>query len=155
MKMSQLNLTTTNKIAQAVPLCVDLDGTLVATNILHESLIAVAGNLTVLASILSWLVAGKAVLKRELARCAPLEPTLLPYNQPLLDYLRKEKDRGRYLVLATAADRGIAEAINEHLGLFDEIIASDGMRNLRSGAKARALVDRFGKQGFAYAGSDR
>jgi 4-hydroxybenzoate polyprenyltransferase len=139
----------------ALPLCVDLDGTLLATNTLHETLVAVAGNPTVLALIPGWLLAGKAVLKRELARRAPLDPTLLPYNRPLLEYLRKEKACGRYLVLATAADRSIAEVVNAHLGLFDEIIASDGVRNLRGEAKARALSERFGAQGFAYAGNDR
>jgi len=120
------------------PLCVDLDGTLIATNTLHETLIAVAGNPVVLASLPRWLMAGKAVLKRELARRASLDPTLLPYNQPLLEYLRREKASGRYLVLATAADRSLAEAVQTHLGLFDEslpptvCVTSEARRKRRS-----------------------
>jgi 4-hydroxybenzoate polyprenyltransferase/phosphoserine phosphatase len=154
--MSQTNLHRANKAVHTVPpLCVDLDGTLIATNTLHETLIAVAGNPAVLASLPRWLMAGKAVLKRELARSASLNMTLLPYNQPLLEYLRREKASGRYLVLATAADRSIAEAVQAHLGLFDEIIASDGVCNLRGKTKAKVLAERFGEQGFAYAGNDR
>jgi len=154
--MSQTNLHRATKAVHTVPpLCVDLDSTLIATNTLHETLIAVAGNPVVLASLPRWLMAGKAVLKRELARRASLDPTLLPYNQPLLEYLRREKASGRYLVLATAADRSLAEAVQTHLGLFDEIIASDGVRNLRGKTKAQVLAERFREQGFAYAGSDR
>ena len=93
--MSQTNLQRVTKAVYTVPpLCVDLDGTLIMTNTLHEALIAVAGNPVVLASIPRWLVAGKAVLKRELVRRASLDPALLPYNQPLLEYLRREKASG-------------------------------------------------------------
>src|SRR5262249_34208007 len=147
-------LATTTEVSQtAPPLCVDLDGTLVATNTFHETLVAVAGHPAVLAALPRWLVAGQTVLKRELARGAALDPALLPYNQSLLEYLRQEKASGRYLVLATAADYSLAEAVNAHLGLFDEIIASDGVCTLRGEAKAKALADRFGVQGFAYAGN--
>jgi 4-hydroxybenzoate polyprenyltransferase len=154
--MSHTNLhKAANAVRAALPLCVDLDGTLVTTNTLHETLLAVAGNLAVLALLPCWLLRGKALLKRELAHRASLDPTLLPYNQPLLEYLQREKASGRYLVLATAADRSIAEAIQAHLGLFDEIIASDGVHNLRGETKARVLAERFREQGFAYAGNDR
>jgi len=57
------------------------------------------------------------------------------------------------LVLATAADRRIAQKIADHLSIFDEVIASDGRNNLGGAAKAEALVERFGSKGFIYAGN--
>jgi 4-hydroxybenzoate polyprenyltransferase len=141
--------------AETVALCVDLDGTLVYTNTLHEAFLATVADIHTLLAVPLWLWTGKARLKQELARRARIDPTLLPYNERLLTYLREQKCAGRYLVLVTAADRSIAEAVNAHLGLFDEIIASDGNRNLRGAEKARALVERFGVRGFSYAGNDR
>ena len=61
---------------------------------------------------------------------------------------------GRKLVLATAADQRVAQAVADFLDLFDEVIASDGERNLKGEAKAAALVARFGMRGFSYVGND-
>ena len=143
-------------ITQAIVLCVDLDGTLVNTNTLHEAFVAACSDLSTLLAIPAWLRAGgKARLKQELAQRAQLDPLLLPYNEALLTYLRAQKCAGRSLVLVTAADRSIAEAVAAHLGLFDAIIASEHGRNLGGGAKVGALVARFGEEGFAYAGNDK
>lgn len=82
-----------------------------------------------------------------------IDVTRLPYNGPFIEFLRNEKARGRRLVLATAAHKEIAESVAAHLGIFDEVLASDGSRNLKGKAKALALVDRFGEDGFVYAGN--
>ena len=74
---------------------------------------------------------------------------------PLLEYLIKEKRRGRWLVLATAADERTACLVADHLNIFDEIIASDGTNNLKGKQKAYALSRRYGVKGFDYAGNDR
>lgn len=139
----------------ARPLCVDLDGTLLSTDSLEESAVAAMANapLTLLRLPL-WLAAGKAVLKRELATRWRFDPATLPYSPAVIEHLKAERAAGRRLVLCTAADRRIAEAIAAHLGIFDEVIASDGERNLRGPAKAAALVARFGPQGFDYMGND-
>ncbi|MBL6750243.1 MAG: UbiA family prenyltransferase [Nevskia sp.] len=136
-----------------VPLAVDLDGTLVRSDLLLESLFEfVRGNPAGLFKLPAWLARGRAVLKQRLARLAPPDAHTLPYNAELLDYLRQEKSRGRRLVLATAADRAVAEAVAQELGLFDTVLASDGVTNLDGPAKRERLVAEYGEGGFDYAG---
>ncbi len=137
-----------------LPLCVDLDGTLLATDSLQEAAIAAClADPRILAALPRWLLEGKARLKEALAQRWDFEPAQLPYNLELLAYLQEQKARGRMLVLATAADRRIAQKIAAHLGLFDAVIASDGTANRGGSAKAAALIERFGAKGFVYAGN--
>src|SRR6185437_8026185 len=136
------------------PLCVDLDGTLVRTDLLQEGVCALAGD-PQLFSILAKLLRGRAAFKQSVAAQAPIDPSLLPYNEALLTYLRAQKAAGRYLVLATASDQRVARSIADHLGIFDEVIASDGTHNLKGEEKARALVAKFGAKSFSYAGNAR
>ena len=100
-----------------------------------------------------WLREGKAVLKRRLADGSPFDAASLPYNVELIDWLRQQKGAGRTLILCTASDIAIATAIARHLGLFDEVMASDGVLNLAGANKAAALERRFGRAGFDYAGN--
>lgn len=140
----------------SLPLCVDLDGSLLRTDTLAEALIAASRNWRVARRLPALLFSGKAGLKAGLAESVTVDPVLLPFNEAALTFLRAEKAAGRVLVLATAANCRIAEAVNRHLGgLFDEVIASDETSNLRGVAKAEALVARFGENGFTYAGNDR
>lgn len=136
------------------PLIVDLDGTLIHTDMLHESALRAlrASPLGVL-RIPLWLGQGKAVLKRHLANGSTFNPEALPYNLVLLDWLRQQKRAGRRLILCTASDQSIALAIAAHLDLFDEVMASDGVVNLAGENKAAALEARFGRAGFDYAGN--
>ena len=137
-----------------VPLVVDLDGTLIRTDVLYESVIGlVARNPLYIVSMVFWLLRGKAAFKREVARRLVPDPTSLPYHAELLDYLHDQKTNGRRLVLATASDEGPARQIAAHLGLFDEVHASDGVTNLSATAKRDRLVQRYGERGFDYAGN--
>ena len=83
-----------------------------------------------------WLMHGRAHLKAELARHAPLDAARLPYNAELLHYLQNERRAGRQIYLATGADRSLAERVAAHLGIFAGVLASDGSTNLTSGKKA-------------------
>jgi 4-hydroxybenzoate polyprenyltransferase/phosphoserine phosphatase len=139
-------------LAVALPLCVDLDGTLVRSDTLVEGFCALATDPRVFGA-LRRLANGRAAFKQAVAAGVRLDPALLPYNETLLAYLRTQKAAGRRLILATAADQRIAHVIAAHLGIFDEVIASDGTNNLKGAAKARALTDRFGVKGFVYAGN--
>jgi 4-hydroxybenzoate polyprenyltransferase/phosphoserine phosphatase len=142
--------------AAVAPIVVDLDGTLILTDMLHESTLRVARDHPgQLLRVPFWLAQGKAVLKSRLAERAPFDATSLPYNTPLLNWLREQKAAGRSLILCTASDVAIATAIAAHLGLFDEVMASDGTVNLAGRHKAAALVARFGERGFDYAGNSR
>ena len=137
-----------------VPLCVDGDGTLIRSDVLVESAIELLKrNPLYLFAFPVWLARGRAHLKRQIARRVAIDSALLPYNEQLLELLSTEKKRGRRLVLATAADELIARAIATHIGLFEEVIASDGDTNLSGHKKRDALVTRFGSGGFDYAGN--
>ena len=139
---------------QGLPLCVDLDGTLIHSDMLHESSLRLLGEspLSVF-KIPFWLASGKAVLKRKLTDRLSFDPAALPYNQELIVWLRRQRAEGRCLVLCTASDYGVAEAIAAHLNLFDAVLASDGVVNLAGRHKAEALVARYGEKGFDYAGN--
>ena len=142
------------KTRHAVPLVVDLDGTLTPCDTLAESTLkAVKHHLASLLRIPLWLLKGRAFLKRRIAIIADdhFNPAALPYNEALLDYLRSERARGRQLILATAADSRIANGVATHLGLFDMVLASDGSDNLKGRHKLRKIERAVG-QPFAYAG---
>ena len=139
-----------------VPLCVDLDGTLVRSNVLVETLVGTLKHHPLLVFALPvWLARGRATLKRELAARADIDVARLPYDEQLLADLRRERLAGRPIYLATAADEAIARRIADHLGLFDGVLASNGRDNLKGEAKARELAARFGEKGFDYVGNDR
>lgn len=136
------------------PLIVDLDGTLIHTDMLHESALRVTRDRPLDAlRIPLWLMRGKAVLKNQLASRSNFDASLLPYNEKLLDWLKEERANGRRIVLCTASDRSIAEAVAEHLGVFDEVLASDGSINLAGDNKAEALERQYGHGGFDYVGN--
>ena len=144
--------TVTTPAQVAVPLGVDLDGTLVKTDLLLESFLAlVKQHPSTLFMLPLWLLRGKAHLKHEIAKRVTLDVTCLPYREPLLAFLRAEHKAGRKLVLATAADEHFAQQIADHLGIFDTVLASDGVTNLSGEAKTQALGAACGDS-FAYAG---
>ncbi|MDQ2833245.1 MAG: UbiA family prenyltransferase [Acidobacteriota bacterium] len=136
-----------------VPLCVDLDGTLVKSDTLYDSALAVARHRpSVLLQFPGWLLQGKAALKRHIASVVQLDVAHLPYNRELLQYLEQQNASGREMYLATAADASIAQRVAEHLGLFTGVLASDGSLNLAGKNKLQAFQSRFGDQ-FAYIGN--
>ncbi|MBI5239097.1 MAG: UbiA family prenyltransferase [Elusimicrobia bacterium] len=136
-----------------IPLCVDLDGTLVRSDLLIESAAALVKTQPWRLLVLPfWSVRGLAFLKRRLADSASLDVDALPLHGPLLERLREAKAAGRRLVLATAADESLARRVAGRVGLFDEVLASADGVNLIGEAKARVLVERFGWGGFDYAG---
>lgn len=141
---------------QDKPLCVDLDGTLVRTDLLAESFFALIRlNFLHFFSVLGWLAKGRAYCKRQIANRVDLDVTTLPYNEALLDHLRTEQANGRSLALATASDEKYAHAVAEHLGIFERVFASDGQTNLKGDNKVIALTQAFGERGFDYAGDSR
>jgi phosphoserine phosphatase len=137
------------------PICVDLDGTLIQTDILVESLLLACRSWTTLRSIPRLLVRGKAAFKAGLAKSCTLPYALLPYDTVLIEFLKQKKAMGSALFLVTASNSSVAVRINEHLGfLFDDVLASDERHNLRGDNKATLLVERFGERGFTYIGND-
>jgi 4-hydroxybenzoate polyprenyltransferase/phosphoserine phosphatase len=138
------------------PLVVDLDGTLVHTDMLHETALRIVRDHPwQVLWFTPWLARGKAFLKERVARSGKFDPKHLPYNQELLQWLAEQKQAGRKLVLCTASDQRVAESIAAHLGIFDEVMASNGTQNLGGRAKAESLIERYGDQGFDYIGNSK
>lgn len=137
------------------PLCVDLDGTLVAADSLHEGLIELLKRAPLrLLALPGWLLQGKSGFKHQVARYANLDAGALPYRREVLDWLRAEHAAGRRLVLATAADQQVAHAVATHLGIFEAVLSSgDGLTGSGAG-KRDALRARYGDKGYDYAGND-
>lgn len=132
----------------------DLDGTLLCTDMLWESLKAVARKRPLAALLIPfWFLRGRACLKQQVAARADVDIAALPFHHGLLEFLKQEKARGRKLILATASDLVVAQQIAARFGVFAEVLASDGRRNLRGPAKAALLTKRFGPKGFDYAGN--
>ncbi|MCU1322300.1 MAG: UbiA prenyltransferase [Acidobacteriaceae bacterium] len=136
-----------------LPLCVDLDGTLVKSDTLVDSALALARHHPAdLLNLLGWLLQGKAALKRHITSAVTLDVRHLPYNRELLQYLEQQHATGRPIYLATAADAALAHRVAEHLGLFSGVLASDGTLNLAGTNKLAAFREKFGDE-FAYIGN--
>jgi apolipoprotein N-acyltransferase len=137
-----------------IPLVADLDGTLIRTDLLWEHLARLLRrNPFWLFPVLFWWCWGRAFMKQQLARRVKIDPTALPYHEKFLAFLREQKAAGRKLILATASDLQMALPVANHVGIFDEVLGSNGKTNLRSENKCKALTEKFGARGFDYAGN--
>lgn len=137
------------------PLIVDLDGTLIHSDILYETfLVAIKNNFFIFFISFYWILRGKAFLKSKLARYAcNFDVTTLPYNKNFVDWLKSEKRKNRLIILCTATHNIIANKIGAHLGLFNEIISTNDNLNLSGKNKADILSRRFGFKKFDYVGN--
>jgi phosphoserine phosphatase len=148
--ISNLESTTTN----LRPLCVDLDGTLVKTDTLIDSLLVLLRTRPLLVFKLpGWLLHGKAAFKKYLSESITLDVARLPYNRQLLQFLRQEQARGRQIYLATGADISIASRVAAHLDIFTGAMGSDGTINLTGNKKLLSLRKILGSASFDYIGN--
>jgi 4-hydroxybenzoate polyprenyltransferase/phosphoserine phosphatase len=152
--VSQVAIEESVRVASRRPLCVDLDGTLVKSDTLVDSLLLLVRThpLQSLRAPL-WLKGGKAALKARVSEHVELDAAHLPYNRKLLEYLMEQHAEGRKLYLTTGADTRLARRIAEHLGIFEEVLASDGTVNLTGNHKLDSLKKRFPDEGFDYIGN--
>ncbi len=146
--------------AAPCPLYVDMDGTLTPTDTLYESvLLLVRRHPLNLLRLLAWLPRGKAAFKRHLADAVRPDPATLPYHADFVQHLMDERERGRTLVLASAADARIVREVSDHLGLFDATLGTEADGPNLSRAHKRAAIDAharaLGHERWAYAGNSR
>lgn len=135
------------------PLVVDLDGTLIAVDSLSEAFLLLARKHPLdFLRIPGWIAGGLAQMKDHVARRVSVDVSLLPYRKEVLELIAAEKQAGRKIVLATASHRDVAERVAQHLGLFDEVIASGDGVNLKGAKKLAELERRFGPGNFDYVG---
>ena len=131
----------------------DLDGTLIRTEMLDETFwAALAARWTAPFEAFASLLRGRGALKQRMAAQGTVDPALLPYRNEVVSRLRAWRLRGGRTALVTCADQAVADRIANHLGVFDEVHGSDGVRNLRGQAKADFLAARFGSGNYSYIG---
>lgn len=149
-------MTAPDETDDRVPLCVDLDGTMIATDLLWVSLWQVLRRAPWLALALPcWWRRGRGFLKAELARRAPLDFACLPYRDDVLAFLRESRARGRCLVLVTGSHERYALELAAKLGLFEDVLSTTVEINVTGRRKAALLVERYGRGGFDYIGNSR
>ncbi len=137
-------------------LFVDLDGTLIRTDLLFESLLLlIRRNPLYLAVVPFWLLKGRAWLKHQIARRVEIDPAGLPYNAAFLAWLGDQRARGRAMTLISASNQRYVSAVAEHVGLFDAAIGSDGKTNLKARNKLQRIEEIVQAGKFAYAGDSR
>ncbi len=157
MSLALLNNAVTSEILveAKTPLCVDLDGTVVRTDLLLESVMLVAKQQPWLIPLFPlWLLRGRAVFKRRIAENMEIDFSSLPFNEPLCQFLREQRALNRRIGLFTAADEKLAKGVAERLGLFEIVRASDGATNLAGPRKLAEIRSVYGDD-FVYAGDGR
>ncbi|MET1413487.1 UbiA family prenyltransferase [Roseibium sp. HPY-6] len=133
---------------------VDLDGTLLRTDLLWESLFqSLRRNPLIVFALFGWVLRGIAYTKARLAEAAGIDVTVLPYRAEVVEQLNAQKALGRQLVLATGSNEKLAHAVAEHLALFDRVLASDEETNLTSRRKLERIESEAGDLGFEYYGN--
>lgn len=140
-----------------LPLAVDLDGTIILTDM---SAVTIKRVLLRRPWLIPWVLLKEITGKRpqwkfKLAQQLNFEPSELTYHEEFMTWLREQHANGRTLILCTASTRAVADKIADHLGLFEDVMATDLGANLAGGNKAAALVERFGEKGFGYAGNSK
>jgi 4-hydroxybenzoate polyprenyltransferase len=139
-----------------LPLCVDCDGTLLRTDLLHESLfLLLKSSCLSILRLPFWLLRGRAHFKQEISDRVTVDASRLPYNDEVVELVARARAEGRTTVLATASPRRQAQQVADHLGLFDRVVATDGDQNLKGPHKAAHLEQLFGRAGFIYVGDSR
>ena len=135
-------------------LSVDLDGTLIKTDMLYETFwSAFTNDLLIPIKALFALLKGKAHLKQILFYKSNIDIKSLPYNQEVIEYIYSHRSNGGKVALVTASTQKLAEAISKNLNIFDEVYGSSSLINLRGFEKANFLNKIFGRKNFDYIGN--
>ena len=143
-------------MSQVPPLAVDLDGTLINTDLFFESAIWYIRKNPLRFFQMCWwfFTKGRVELKLQIEKRVALPISDLPFNQNIIKWLRDEKEKGRELVLVTGASQKYAEQVAEHLGLFSQVFGVYRERPRLTGRnKRRFLVKRYGEKNFDYIGN--
>ena len=137
-----------------LPLYVDLDGTLIKSDLMFESiLILLKKNLFFLFAIPVWLLKGRPYLKVQLAKRVQVPIEQVPVNEEFHEFLQKEKDRGRKLVLISASNQTVVEQVSSHFDLFNECFGSNESTNLKANNKLARIQELNNGKSFSYAGN--
>ncbi len=138
----------------SVPLCVDLDGTVVYGDMsLNSFLSYIKKNPFRIFQVGIWHLKGRGFVKYQLAKRFTFDPATLPYIQETLEFLKQERAQHRKIYLCTGSCVSVARSISNYLGLFDGVMATKVRKNFIGKVKAQALIARFGDECFDYVGN--
>jgi 4-hydroxybenzoate polyprenyltransferase len=142
------------EVVTRIPLVVDLDGTLIKVDTLHEALVQLASTKPLqMLRVLLLLKQGPAALKAAVADHVLPDPATVPIDEKVIAIIKQARREKRKVYLATAADRRVAEAVANSIGEFDGVFASEEGTNLKGKTKADCLIAAFGMHGFDYVGN--
>ncbi len=144
----------TEAVPDAVPICFDLDGTLIRADLFQEGVALLLGRNPLMGLLIPWwyLLGRRPRVKTEVHARVSVDPGRLPYAAEVCELARAQKASGRAVLFVTAADEAAASRVAAHLGCFDEVIGTRDGFNLLGENKRRRLVERFGESGFDYVG---
>ena len=136
-----------------IPLIVDLDGTITKYDTTFILVFQLLLKKIYLIFFFFYIFKGKAFFKHKLSNVIHIEPKNLTYNKNLLKFLKKEKKRGRKIILCTGSNVKTANSVSKYLNFFSKVYASDKYLNLIGKTKATKLVKIFGNKKFDYIGN--
>jgi 4-hydroxybenzoate polyprenyltransferase len=139
--------------SSALPLFVDLDGTLIKTDTMIEAILSLLRTKPLaLLEMLGWLAGGKVVFKAQLAKRISLDLSSLPTNLELVSYLKDEHEKGRELILISASHQSVVDSALKHFDFFSAGFGSGDKTNLKAKTKLQKIKQLTKKSFFAYAG---
>lgn len=137
-------------------LCIDLDGTLIRTDLTFECLLgALKGRLWLFFVLPFWWLKGRSYLKHRLVQVSQLDVTVLPYEAEVLDLIQKAREEGRHVALVTGSHESLAQRVADHVPMFDTVLATSERQNLIGSNKAALLERTFGFKQFEYVANGR
>lgn len=154
--MRDEKVSTTQRVGQVMSppwLFIDLDQSLLRGDLLWEGLAGLLRSAPLrLLALPLWLLSGRAIFKQRLSEAVSLSPSGLPFRSSVIEYVHAAQAQGRSVVLASASPRIWVQAVADHLGCFDGILASDGQKNLKGSEKLAAIRACAGEEPFEYVG---
>jgi 4-hydroxybenzoate polyprenyltransferase/phosphoserine phosphatase len=138
-------------------LFVDLDGTLINTDLIFETFFSLFKK-NILAPIFcfsKFLIGGIPSLKKFLFENSAISVSNLPYNQDVLEYINswKEKYQGE-VILISASDHRLVQKVADYLEIFDAAHGTIDI-NLKSDNKLKKILEISGTHTFDYMGNSR
>lgn len=143
-------------MSQSLVVCVDLDGTLIYDDVSWMTFRrCITYRPYLFFKFIGLYFKGLPCLKKEAAQLSKIDPRSLRYNPKVLDYIQDAKKLDRKVYLVTASHQLMADAVADHLNIFDDAYGSKGSVNLAGKHKAAFLAEKFGHKGFIYLGNSK
>jgi 4-hydroxybenzoate polyprenyltransferase len=139
-------------LSESYPLCLDLDHSLLRTDLLYESFIsAIKNNPLCTFGLIYSLFRGRASLKSYLAKRAIIDLKLLPKNHLIEDFAKIES-KSRRVYLVTATNEKLAQEFTKLNPWIYDFLSSNETSNLKGSVKRDLLISKFGIGNFDYLG---